>query len=205
MHLDNFDFIHQLDNEAKEFLYKSLKPITLAKGNILFYQGDICHDILLLTSGEVRLYIQAEGTEEITLYNLKEGEQCIINTASTISSTQAIGSAITDSDITGYLLSEDAVSTLMQQNKNYQQYIFSLYTIRMSSLATLIEDIKFKRLDERILKWLTTQNSSHIDIKHEELANILGSSRVVISRTLKELEKKSYVKLSRGSIELLKR
>lgn len=79
----------------------------------------------------------------------------------------------------------------MHQNKNYQQYIFSLYTIRMSSLATLIEDIKFKRLDERILKCLGTQEGPNIDIKHDELANVLGTSRVVISRTLKELEKKA--------------
>jgi len=204
MNLSAFSFINTLDEEAITFLKNNLKPISIPKGNILFYQGDVCHDILLLTSGEVRLYIQAEGTEEITLYHLKAGEQCIVNTASTLSGTQAIGSAITASDIQGYLLHEDAVTSLMQLNKNYQQYIFSLYTIRMSSLATLIEDIKFKRLDERILKWLEAQSSPTIEIKHEELANVLGTSRVVISRTLKELEKKSKVKLSRGSIELLK-
>ena len=73
----------------------------------------------------------------------------------------------------------------------------------MGSLATLIEDIKFRRLDERILKWLHSQGKASIDIKHEELANILGTSRVVISRTLKELEHKDLLKLSRGNIEIL--
>lgn len=203
MNLDAFSFVTTLSSTQKTFLEENLKPLTVPAGNILFYQGDVCHDILLLTSGEVRLYIQAEGTEEITLYTLKTGEQCIINTASTLSNTQAIGSAITHTDITGYLLNEDIVKSLMHQNDEYQKYIFSLYTIRMSSLATLIEDIKFRRLDERILKWLQAQNTPNINIKHEELANILGSSRVVISRTLKELEHKGKVKLSRGSIQVL--
>ncbi|PHR54279.1 MAG: Crp/Fnr family transcriptional regulator [Arcobacter sp.] len=203
MNLDAFSFVSTLNKEQKTYLIDNLKPINIPSGNILFYQGDICHDILLLTSGEVRLYIQAEATDEITLYTLKVGEQCIINTASTLSNTQAISSAITQTDITGYLLNEEVVKKLMHQNDDYQKYIFSLYTIRMGSLATLIEDIKFRRLDERILKWLQAQGTSNIIIKHEELANILGSSRVVISRTLKELEHKQKVKLSRGSIEVL--
>jgi len=203
MNLDAFSFIKTLNAEQKDFLQNNLKPVSIAAGNILFYQGDICHDVLLLTSGEVRLYIQAEGTDELTLYTLKAGEQCIINTASTLSSTEAIGSAITQTDIEGYLLNEEALKSLMHQNDEYQKYIFSLYSIRMGSLATLIEDIKFKRLDERVLKWLQAQGHTSITIKHEELANILGSSRVVISRTLKELENKGRLKLSRGSIEIL--
>lgn len=203
MDLATFSFISTLTKKQKSYLLDNLKPISIPSGTILFYQGDVCHDILLLTSGEVRLYIQAEGTDEITLYILKVGEQCIINTASTLSNTQAIGSAITQTDIRGYLLNEEVVKNLMHQNNEYQKYIFSLYTIRMGSLATLIEDIKFRRLDERVLKWLQTQNTSNINIKHEELANVLGSSRVVISRILKELEHKAKVKLSRGSIEIL--
>jgi len=203
MNLDIFSFIKTLSPEQKTFLHKNLQEVRVPAGNILFYQGDICHEILLLTSGEVRLYIQAEGTDELTLYTLKAGEQCIINTASTLSSTEAIGSAITQTDIQGYLLKEEVVKSLMHQNDAYQKYIFSLYTIRMGSLATLIEDIKFRRLDERILKWLQAQGDSLISIKHEELANVLGTSRVVISRTLKELEHKNKVKLSRGHITLL--
>jgi len=203
MNLDTFSFIDTLNNEQKTYLFDNLKAIKIPAGNILFFQGDICHDILLLTSGEVRLYIQAEGTEEITLYTLQVGEQCIINTASTLSNTQAIGSAITQTDITGYLINEEVVKTLMHQNDAYQKYIFSLYTIRMGSLATLIEDIKFRRLDERILKWLHEQGITPIIIKHEELANILGSSRVVVSRTLKDLEHKGKVLLNRGRIDLL--
>jgi len=65
----------------------------MPKNTLLFYQGDICENILWLTSGEVRLYTQSDSIEEITLYNLKAGEQCIVNTASLLSQTDAVASA----------------------------------------------------------------------------------------------------------------
>jgi len=203
LNLENFPFKSSLEKEALIFLEKHAKAISIPKNNILFYQGDVCKNVLLLTKGEVRLYIQDEGVESINLYILKKGEQCIVNTASTISNTNAIASAESISDIEGYLLDSDSIKKLSALSPVYQSYIFSLYTIRMADLAKLINDIKFKKLDVRLLEWLKKHDDKKIKITHEEIANALGSSRVVISRTLKELEKKGEVNLHRGSIEIL--
>jgi CRP/FNR family transcriptional regulator len=209
MQLSIYPFTDQLEPEAVKFLKTHLKPIQVPKGNLLFYQGDICGDILWLTKGKVRLYAQAEGIEEITLYTLKPGEQCIVNTASLLSQTQAIASAETVTDIEGYLIDMQSIKQLAKLSDIYQDYLFSLYQLRFTSLATLINDIKFKRLDERILDWLNKQNvlaqdSFIIETTHEFIANELGSSRVVISRLLKELEQQGKVVLHRGKIELIK-
>ena len=91
----------------------------------------------------------------------------------------------------------------MIKSPSYQKYIFSLFAIKFTALTTLIEDIKFKRLDSRILDFLKQKRSNFIEITHEELANELGSSRVVISRILKDLEHKNLIKLHRKKIELL--
>jgi CRP/FNR family transcriptional regulator len=64
-------------------------------------------------------------------------------------------------------------------------------------------DIKFKKLDTRILEFLKMKDEKIIQITHEELANDLGTSRVVISRVLKDLENKDLIKLHRKKIELL--
>lgn len=202
LNLKSFPFEASLEKEAIEFLEKHAKAVKVPKDTILFYQGDICEDVLLLTKGEVRLYIQDEGVESIDLYTLKEGEQCIVNTASSISNTDAIATAQTASDIEGYVLDTPSIKKLASISPTYQSYIFSIYTIRMTDLAMLINDIKFKKLDARLLEWLYKHNEKSIKITHEEIANSLGSSRVVISRTLKELEKKGKVKLHRGSIEI---
>lgn len=200
MNLKEYTFYNELEESSLEFLKQQLKPIKLPKGNILFFQGDTCENILFLTSGKVRLYIQSDNADEITLYQLNAGEQCIVNTASTLSQTEAIGSAVTVTDIEGYLLDVQSVKELAHSSDAYQSYLFSVYTLRMGDLAKLINDIKFKKLDERVLEWLKRQNSKEIQTTHEAIANELGSTRVVISRVLKELEHKQKVKLTRGAI-----
>ena len=85
----------------------------------------------------------------------------------------------------------------------YQSYLFSLYQLRFEELTGLINDIKFKRLDTRIVEWLNKQPTSMIDTTHEKLASELGTSRVVVSRLLKELEQQGVVRLHRGKIERL--
>jgi len=204
MNIKIFSFINHLDDSEIKFLISNLRTIELKKDSILFYQNDICKDILLLESGEVSLYIYGdENDEQITLYSISAGEQCIINTASAISQTPVIANAITTTDIKGYLISYDIAKKLMRMNERYQDFIFSLFSLKFSSLTTLIEDIKFKKLDARILAILTASNSNIITTTHEQLAQKLDTSRVVISRVLKDLEIKKIIKLHRGKIELL--
>jgi len=203
INLKKYPFYDELDEKTLQFLADKLKPLSVKKGNILFYQDDICESILFLTSGTVRLYIHSSGAEEITLYHLKEGEQCIVNTASTMSQTKAIGSAITVSDIQGYLLDVADVKELAHMSDTYQSFLFSIYTLRMGTLAKLVNDLRFKHLDERILEWLQAQKTTAIETTHEAIANELGTTRVVVSRVLKELEKNSKLILTRGSIELI--
>lgn len=81
--------------------------------------------------------------------------------------------------------------------------IFSLFTLRYSSLTTLIEDIKFKRLDSRILDFLKSYNSKEIKITNSEIASSLGTSRTVINRVLQDLKNKNLIKLARGTITIL--
>ena len=203
MKLTAYPFLNNLEDDALAFLESNIKSIAIPKNTLLFYQGDICENILWLTSGEVRLYTQSDSIEDITLYNLKAGEQCIVNTASLLSKTDAIASAETLTDIEGYLIDAQSVRTLSKMSDVYQSYLFSLYQLRFEELTSLINDIKFKRLDTRIVEWLHKQPENMIAITHEALAIKLGSSRVVISRLLKELEQKGTVTLHRGKIELL--
>lgn len=203
MQLEAFDFAHTLTPDDKAFLQQHAKKIALPKESVLFYQHDICRDILLLTQGEIELYMSSEDEKRIPLYALKPGEQCVINTSSTLSQTPAIGTAYALSDIEGWLIPQEAVKTLMQRSPAYLNYVLSLFTIKLDTLATLIQDIKFKKLDSRILSWLKSHKTLNVQATHEEIAEALGTSRVVISRVLKDLEKQHYIRLHRKSIELL--
>lgn len=202
MSLDAFDFFERLEPPARDYLLSNLTPVQVPTGTILFYQGDVCDSILWVTSGKVRLYTQAEGIDAITLYTLDAGQQCIVNTASAISASSAIGSAVTVTDIEGYFVASSVAKKLAHMSDVYQEYLFSLYTLRMGTLVTLVNDLKFKRLDQRVLQWLGRQPDRTVHITHEALAFELGTSRVVVSRVLKELEASGKVRLQRGAITL---
>jgi len=202
MNLEQFPFYDELDDKAKQFLQMNLKPVSVPKESILFFQGDVCDGILFLTSGEVRLFMQSEDADEITLYHLNPGEQCIVNTASTLSQTEAIATAITLTDIEGYILDMYSVKELAHNSMAYQNFLFSIYTLRMDSLARLVNDIKFKNLDQRVLDWLYSKEQNEIQTTHEVIANDLGCSCEVISKVLKSFENDGIIELARGLIKI---
>ncbi len=85
----------------------------------------------------------------------------------------------------------------------YQQFVFGLYELGLTALAEMVEDVRFKKLDHRLLDWLHNQKDNPIRTTHEQTASHLGSSRELISRLLKEFEHKNLVELSLGSIKII--
>lgn len=201
--MEDFPFFDNLSNESKQLFLQHAKKVAIPKGMELFSQGDSCKDILFLVSGNVRVYRLHESGQEITLYFLEPFEQCNVNLNSAFTNTPAIGTAISETELEGYMLSSDVVKTIYAAEAPYQQYVFELFSLRLESMAGLVEDVRFKKLDHRLLDWLHESDANPIKITHDKLASHLGTSREVISRLLKEFEHNGILKLQRGSIELL--
>ena len=199
----HISFLDQLSEEGQKLFIKHAKKVTIPKGMELFFQGDYCKDILYLLEGSVRVYRMHESGQEITLYFLEEGEQCNVNLNSAFTNTPAIGTAVSETEITGYMFPASVIKELYISEPLYQQYVFELFGRRLEGMAGLVEDVRFKKLDHRLLDWLHESNEKIIAITHEKLASHLGTSREVISRLLKEFEHNGIVQLHRGKIELL--
>ncbi len=201
--LEIYSFFLNFLQEERERFFSLLRPISLPKDMIIHYQNDICKDVLLLTEGEIRLYIQADDfSEEVTLYSLKAGEQCLANTASVLSQSKTIGTAVTKTPVKGYLLGEEDIKSFMQTSPIYQQYIMSLYSTKLYEVTLALQRAKFQNLDERIMRYLSQNKKDTVTITHEALADEMHTSRSVVSRVLKKLEKEGQLKLYRGYIEL---
>ena len=201
--MQNFSFFSDLDKDSQTELLENAKPVTMPAGMTLFSQGDTCHDILFLTKGSVRVYRRHVSGAEITLYFLEPGEQCNVNITSSLSELPAVGTAVSESEIEGYMVPSAIVKKIFMNDVHYQQFVFGLYDLRLTALAEMVEDVRFKKLDHRLLDWLHDQKDNPIKTTHEQIASHLGSSREVISRLLKEFEHKNLVELSRGSIKII--
>jgi CRP/FNR family transcriptional regulator len=202
--MQQFPFFDLLSDESRRLLLDHADTLALPEGTELFSQGDRCREVLFLQEGSIRVYRSHESGQEITLYFLEAGEQCNVNLNSAFTGAPAIATAVTESEIGALMLPADIVKQVYAKEAVYQQYVFTLFARRLESLAGLIEDIRFKKLDQRLLDWLREhERQSSIEITHERLASHLGTSREVVSRLLKEFERSGIVKLHRGRIEQL--
>jgi len=201
--MESFSFFNKLDKNSKELLQKNSMYIKVPIGTQLYVQGDICSDILFLTKGRVRVTRQHENGQSILLYYFSQGEQCNVNFTSSYNSAPAVGTAIAETDLEGYDVSAELIAKLFVEDKEFQRYVFDQYVNRLESMASLIEEIRFLSLDTRLLHWLQSQTSNEIYLSHEQIGEIIGTSREVVSRILKSFEKNGIVKLSRKKIELL--
>jgi len=199
---EKYSFFQDFTSLEKEKFFNHTKKVNFPKGQILFWQGDLCDGILYVESGSLKVYLQNEEGDEITLYTVDAGEQCVVNTSSAISSSPALGSAVALDEVSGYMLDTHCVKELMKESNSYQEYMFSLFSLKLTSLASLVEDIKFKPLKTRVLSFLKSKAMPQVEITHDKIAQNLGTSRVVISRILKELEHEGRVKLQRGFIDI---
>ena len=101
----------------------------------------------------------------------------------------------------------DKVNLLIKDSPQWLDYIFRLYHKRFEELLEVVNAIAFKNLDERLLDFLKRKTaltkSSTLTMTHEQIANELGTARVVVSRILKQMEDQGLVKLGRNKISLV--
>ncbi|OIP53418.1 MAG: Crp/Fnr family transcriptional regulator [Helicobacteraceae bacterium CG2_30_36_10] len=200
--MHEFSFFNKLKEESKEKLLAASTFIKVPSKTVLYSQGDVCADILFLTKGRVRVVRQHENGQSVLLYYFEQGEQCNVNFTSSYNSAPAVGTAIAETDLEGFDIPVRLIAELFVEDKEFQRYVFDQYVTRLDKMASLIEEIRFSSLDARLLQWLLSQEQKAINISHEEIGDILGTSREVISRLLKGFEKKGLVKLSRRLIEI---
>ncbi len=202
--MQEFSFFSKLSPDSQKKLHENSSYIKVPSGTQLYAQGDICADILFLTKGRVRVTRQHQNGQSVLLYYFEQGEQCNVNFTSSYNSAPAVvGTAIAETDLEGYDIPVELIAELFVEDKAFQRYVFDQYVNRMEKMASLIEEVRFTSLDKRLLHWLETYPDKHISMTHEEIGDILGTSREVISRLLKGFEKEGVLKLSRKNIEIL--
>jgi len=201
--MQELSFFTELSPTSQKKLLDNSTFITVPNETVLYEQGDICSDILFLTKGRVRVTRQHENGQSVLLHYFEKGEQCNVNFTAAYNSAPAVGTAYSETDLEGYDLPASLIAELFVEDKAFQKYVFEQYVNRMEQMATMIETIRFNSLDERLLEWLQNSGEKKITMTHSAIAEVLGTSREVISRLLKGFEKEGIVKLSRKMIEVL--
>ncbi|MBK7569373.1 MAG: Crp/Fnr family transcriptional regulator [Chitinophagales bacterium] len=205
------------ENKFPELSYTGpMKEVLLSYGfSKVFQEGDIILNenayikaIPIVTSGSVRVMRHDEEGRAILLYYITAGESCIMSFLGGIHEDTSKVVAIAEEDTEILFIPVEKVSLLIKEYPEWLDYIFRLYHKRFEELLEVVNAVAFKKMDERLYDYIKKKyeltNSHTIYVTHEQLANELGTARVVVSRLLKQMEDQGMVKLGRNKISLLK-
>lgn len=194
--------------ELVEKLYQYGVTKTYQEGDIILDENSSIRSIPIVMKGMMKVIRTEEDGREILLYYIKAGESCIMSFLGGMHNEKSIVKAEVEEDTEILFLPVDKVSLFIKEYPEWLDYIFRLYHKRFEELLDIINAIAFKKVDERLLNLLHKKseilNSKTIIITHEQLANELGTARVVVSRLLKQLEDSGKLQLGRNKITILK-
>ncbi|WP_019645461.1 Crp/Fnr family transcriptional regulator [Novispirillum itersonii] len=200
-----FPALKDLDPASLGSLRQHLRPVHIPAGTRLFSEGDPCQAFLLVQSGCIRVQKVAENGREIVLYRVESGQTCILTTLCLMAGQPYGGEGLAEQDIDGALLPATAFSHLLAQSSVFRSFAFAAYATRLSDLLMLIEDVAFGRIDTRLAALLINRHDAGgtVIATHQDLAAELGSAREVISRQLKDFERRGWISLHRGRLIVL--
>ncbi len=161
----------------------------------------------IVVNGSIRVLRTEEDGREILLYYITPGESCIMSFLGGIHQETSKIRAIVEEEAEILLIPVEKASAWISQFPEWADFIFKLYHKRFEELLSVVDAIAFKKLDSRLLNLLKQKaelfQTHEIKVTHQQLADELGSTREVVSRVIKQMEKEGLVKLSRNKIHLM--
>lgn len=199
-----FPGLGRISKDVSALLDQRARQISLPKGSVIFGPGNPAENLLLLVSGTVRVQQLSEAGREIVLYRVHAGESCVLTTACLLAFEDYSAEGVAEADIEAIMIPREAFDELMAVSKEFRAFVFEAYSKRITDLFRVIEEIAVKRMDIRVAQKLLElpEKNGALHLTHQQLAVELGTAREVISRQLKEFERRGSVGLSRGVIEL---
>ncbi len=182
-----------------------VRKITVPAGFSVCQSGDVCENLVLVLSGQVKVFRPAETGRSLTLYYVSDNESCILTASCILNNTPFPAFAETVTSVSALSIPPNKVRQWMTTEPLWRDYIFSLLSLRMGDLIELVNALAFQGLDRRLANWLLQQsdNALMMQVTHQQIAEELASSREVISRLLKNFEEQGAVELARGRIKVL--
>jgi CRP/FNR family transcriptional regulator len=180
---------------------------TFAEGETILNENAYIRAIPIVISGSVKVMRTDDDGREILLYYIRAGESCIMSFLGGLHHDTSKVRAVAEEETEVLFIPVDKVSELIKQYPEWLDYIFRLYHKRFEELLDVVNAVAFKKMDERLLNFIKKKTeltgAKTLYVTHEQLANELGTARVVVSRLLKQMEDEGLVKLSRNKITVL--
>jgi len=171
-------------------------------GTVMFDEAQPCMGFPFVLKGEIGVSKLSENGREIQLYTVDAGESCILTSSCLLGSVDYDAHGVALADTTVFILPRPTFERLLRSSDAFRHYVFGLFADRISDLMQTVEEVAFKRLDQRLAS-LLLRRGPRIRATHQQLADELGSVREIISRIVRNFATQGMVKTGREQITVL--
>jgi len=190
--------------QLKEQIDRFGKIYEFQPGQIIIEPGQYIKMIPIILEGSVKVMRRGDDGHDLFLYYIQGGDTCALSLTCCSNANQSEIMAVAEEKTTLIGIPVNKHEEWTSEFIQWKDFVAATYQKRFQELLQVIDDIAFKKMDERLLKYIVVKsnqlNTLELSITHQEIAKELGSSREVISRLLKQLEKRKLVELGRNII-----
>jgi len=195
------------DSLLREIEQKSML-ITATAGQGLIRMGQPITVVPMVLSGTLKVSRENDEGQELLLYYVRPGEGCAMTFSCGLMSQVSLVKGTAEEDLLILCVALAAMEEWMQKYSSWKRFVMSTIVNEFMDVIKSVDDVTFKKMDERLIYYLKERSrvsgSSLINLTHQQVADELGTNRVVVSRLLKKLETEKRLLLYRNQIKLLK-
>ena len=210
MSIQNVDFStikHLFESDLLDEIQRVGIHKKVPKGALMIDIGESIRYIPLILDGVIKIVREDDLGGELLLYFVEFGNTCAMTLNCCLDSSKSESSALCESDVSLIMIPVNLMDLWLTRYKSWRTFIFDNFQSRLNEMLKTIDALTFLKLDDRLRNYLEGKfkhsNENKLHITHLEIANDLNSSRVVISRLLKQMENEGHIKLGRNTLSLL--
>ena len=178
------------------------RTIRTPDGACLFGPGDACRDFLVALAGGVRVEHMGANGRSVVLYRVGPGESCVMTTSCLLAGRPYEAYGYAEGAVAALAMPAAAFRRLVEREPAFRDVALSVFSARIIDLVEVIDELLLHRVDLRLASWLAERSARGplIPLTHQAIASELGTAREVVSRVLKEFERRGWIALQRGEI-----
>ncbi len=179
----------------------TMQTLSIPSGTAVFDEHQPCRGFPFVLDGAIRVVKLSAGGRELPLYRVRAGESCIITSSCLLGHADYNARGVSEGQTTLALLPRQLFDEMLAEPA-FRDFVFSLFSERVAELMQLVEEVAFRKLDQRLAALLLGKGRV-VHATHQQLADELGSVREMVSRLLKGFAEQGLVRLGREQVEVL--
>ena len=178
------------------------------EGEILIDIGESIKSMPLLIEGSLKIIREDEDGNELFLYYVNAGNTCAASLTTGFGNQHSTIRTIVEEKATFLAIPVEYLDSWMVKYPSWRKFVLNTYNAKFEEVLKVVDLLAFKNMEERITNYLLEKSEIHhssvLKLSHHDIANDLNTSREVVSRILKQMEKSNRIKIGRGQLEMLK-